>query len=159
MRTAFEFDVHTAASPAQVVELLTDFSANRPNRWPALSARSYEVYSVGDTEAVVLEGQDFPKIYATWHYDWSVPGTVRMTVTESPYLAAGSFHVVTATAAPDGGSDVHGIWDNTARNLAARVSLLLMRVMGRRFFTVYYRKVFDGLVGGAAADGGGDGGI
>ncbi|UGT52805.1 hypothetical protein [Nocardia asteroides] len=148
MRTAFEFDVHTAASPAQVVELLTDFSANRPNRWPALSARSYEVYSVGDTEAVVLEGQDFPKIYATWHYDWSTPGTVSMSVTESPHLAAGSYHVVTASAAPDGGTDVHGVWDNTARSRSAKVGLLMMRLMGRRFFTVYYRKVFDGLVGG-----------
>ncbi|MEV0433710.1 hypothetical protein [Nocardia sp. NPDC050413] len=145
MRTSFEFDLRTTATPDQIVEVLTDFSANRPKRWPALSAGLFHVYSVGDTEAVVQEGQNLPKIYATWHYDWSVPGTVSMTVTDSPYLETGSYHSVTAIAAPGGGSDVHGVWTNTAKNNSAKVGLLMMRVIGRRFFTRYYQRVFDQL--------------
>lgn len=39
---------------------MTDFSPNRPHRWPALSAKAFEVYHVGATEADVREGQDFP---------------------------------------------------------------------------------------------------
>lgn len=71
MRTQFEFDVHTKATPDQVVELFTDFSADRPKRWPALSPKQYRVLSVGETEADVWEGQDLPKINARWHYGWS----------------------------------------------------------------------------------------
>lgn len=148
MRTRFEFDLQTAATPDQVVELLTDFSPRRPDRWPALSAKAYEVYTVGETSAEVREGQDFPPISATWHYDWSEPGTVTMTVTGSDDLGVGSYHTVIARPAADGGSSVHGIWDNTAISNSARFGLLVMRVMGRRFFTMYYRKVFDQLAAG-----------
>ncbi|WP_280471688.1 SRPBCC family protein [Nocardia cyriacigeorgica] len=145
MRTRFEFDVATAATPDQVVELLTDFSPQRPDRWPALSAKSYEVYTVGETSADVREGQDLPPISATWHYDWSEPGTVTMTVTGGDDLAIGSYHTVIVRPAADGGSTVHGIWDNTAISNSARFGVLVMRLMGRRFFTTYYRRVFDQL--------------
>lgn len=148
MRTRFEFDLHTSATPEQIVELLTDFSPNRPSRWPALSAKLFEVYSVGATSADVREGQDLPKLFASWHYDWSAPGLVNMTVTESPYLERGSFHSVLATPAPDGGSNVHGVWDNTAKNLSATFGVLMMRIVGRTFFTTYYRRVFDRLAEG-----------
>jgi hypothetical protein len=37
VRTTFEFDFVTTATPDQVVELMTDFSPNRPHRWPASS--------------------------------------------------------------------------------------------------------------------------
>src|SRR4029079_1007611 len=40
---------------------MTDFSPNRPHRWPAYSVKAYEVYRLGETEADIREGQDFPK--------------------------------------------------------------------------------------------------
>ncbi|CCF61060.1 hypothetical protein [Nocardia cyriacigeorgica] len=148
MRTTFEFDLPTAATPDQVVELLTDFSPRRPDRWPALSAKTYAVYSVGETSAEVREGQDFPPIDATWHYDWSEPGTVTMTVVRSDDLAVGSYHTVIVRPGADGGSTVHGIWDNTSISASAWFGVLVMRAMGRRFFTTYYRRVFDQLAAG-----------
>ncbi|MGK2320164.1 hypothetical protein [Gordonia rhizosphera] len=148
MRTRFEFDLHTTATPEQVVEVLTDFSSNRPKRWPALSAKLYRVHRVGDTDADVQEGQDFPKFYAIWHYDWSTPGTVTMTVTDSDYAASGGIHSIVATAGHDGGSDVHGIWDITAKNTSANIGVAVMRVAGARFFRVYYRRVLDGVATG-----------
>jgi hypothetical protein len=39
VRTTFEFDFVTTATPDQVVELMTDFSPNQPHRWPASSPR------------------------------------------------------------------------------------------------------------------------
>jgi hypothetical protein len=39
----FEFDFVTTATPHRVIELMTDFSPNRPARWPALSATDFEV--------------------------------------------------------------------------------------------------------------------
>ena len=73
MRTKFEFDFVTTATPDQVIELMTNFSPNRPHRWPASSVKAFEVYRLGETEADIREGQDFPKVWATWHYDWSTP--------------------------------------------------------------------------------------
>jgi hypothetical protein len=63
VRTRFEFDFDTKATPNQVIELMTDFSPNRPYRWPASSVKAFEVYHLGDTEADIREGQDFPKLW------------------------------------------------------------------------------------------------
>jgi len=67
VHTKFEFDFVTTATPDQVIELMTDFSPNRPHRWPASSVKAFEVYHLGDTDADIREGQDFPKLWATWH--------------------------------------------------------------------------------------------
>jgi hypothetical protein len=99
VRTKFEFDFATTATPDQVIELMTDFSPNRPRRWPASSARAFEVYHLGETDADIREGQDFPKLWARWHYDWSVPGSVTLTVVDSDALATGSFMTLTAPRA------------------------------------------------------------
>lgn len=143
MPTRIEFDFHTRATPDQVVERLTDFSENRPARWPALSPRWYEVYSVGATSADVREGQDRPVMWAREAYDWSTPGTVTWTVQDSDDLATGSFVSVTATAAADGGSDVHGVWERGAKTLKARLIVLMMSRIGPRILSGYFRKVYD----------------
>jgi hypothetical protein len=145
MPTRVEFDFHTRATPEQVVELLTDFSTDRPKRWPALSERWYEVYDVGVSSADVREGQERPTLWARETYDWSTAGTVTWTVTDSSDLAPGSFVRLTATASPDGGSDVHGTWERGAKTLKARAILMLMTVAGRRVFSNYFRKVYDDL--------------
>ena len=108
MHTKFEFDFVTTATPDQVVELMTDFSPNRPHRWPASSVKAFEVYHLGDTEADIREGQDFPKLWATWHYDWSKPGSVTLTITESDAMQTGGFMTLTATPTAEGGSSCTG---------------------------------------------------
>ncbi|KAA0079322.1 hypothetical protein CIW52_27695 [Mycolicibacterium sp. P9-64] len=145
MHTKFEFDFVTTATPDQVVELMTDFSPNRPHRWPASSEKAFEVYRLGDTDADIREGQDFPKLWATWHYDWSVPGSVTLTVVDSDALAAGSNMSLTATPAEGGGSSVHGVWEQTSKNVIALAGVTLMRFVGPRFLAAYYKKVYDGL--------------
>jgi hypothetical protein len=144
VHTEFEFDFTTTATPDQVVELMTDFSPNRPHRWPASSTKAFAVYRVGETDADIREGQDFPKVWATWHYDWSVPGSVTLTVVESDALATGSNMTLTATPA-GGGSSVHGVWEQTSKNLIALAGVTLMRFVGPRFLSKYYKKVYDGL--------------
>ena len=145
MRTKFEFDFATTATPDQVIELMTDFSASRPHRWPASSVEAFEVYRLGETEADIREGQDFPKLWAMWHYDWSIPGSVTLTVTESAALAPGSYMTLTATPRAEGGSAVHGEWEQTSKNLVALIGVAAMRVIGPRFLSSYYKKVYDRL--------------
>lgn len=141
----FEFDFVTTATPDQVIELMTDFSPRRPDRWPALSAREFEVYHVGETQADVREGQDFPKVWAKWHYDWAVPNSVTLTVVESEAQAPGSFMTLQASPDPGGGSSVHGVWEQTSTNLTGLLGVAVMRFAGARILTSYYRRVYDGL--------------
>jgi hypothetical protein len=145
MPTHIEFDFHTTATPDQVVEMLTDFSDARPDRWPALSRRFYEVYSLGASEAEVREGQDRPTLWAREHYDWSTPGTVTWTVVESSDLEAGSFVSLTARPGSGGGADVHGVWERTGTTAKGRLILTLMRFAGPRIMRGYFTKAFDGL--------------
>ena len=67
------------------------------------------MYHLGETEADIREGQDFPKLWATWHSDWSTPGTVTLTVVASDAMAAGGFMTLTATPTAEDGSSVHGV--------------------------------------------------
>ena len=97
----------TTATPDQVIELMTDFSSDRPHRWPASSVKAFEVYHLGETD--IGGGQDFPKLWAPWHYDWSTPGTVTLTVVASDAMAAGGFMTLTATPTAEDGSSVHGV--------------------------------------------------
>jgi hypothetical protein len=145
VRTRFEFDFVTTATPDQVIELMTDFSPNRPHRWPAMSAESFEVYHVGETEADIREGQDFPKLWAKWHYDWATPGSVTLTVVEGDAMAAGSYMTLTATPRAEGGSSVRGVWDQTSKNLIGLIGVSTMRFIGPKFMSSYYKKVYDGL--------------
>jgi hypothetical protein len=145
VRIKFEFDFVTTATPDQVIELMTDFSPNRPHRWPASSVKAFEVYHLRATEADIREGQDFPKLWAKWHYDWSTPGSVTLTVTESDALEPGSFMRLTATPRAEGGSAVYGEWEQTSKNPRALIGVTTMRFIGPRFLSSYYKRVYDGL--------------
>jgi hypothetical protein len=145
VRTKFEFDFVTTATPDQVIGLMIDFSPDRPHRWPASSVDAFEVYRIGDTDADIREGQDFPKLWATWHYDWSTPGSVTLTIVESDAMQPGGYMTLSATPTPDGGSSVHGVWEQTSKNLYGRVGVTMMRFVGPRFLSSYYKKVYDAL--------------
>lgn len=145
MHTKFVFDFVTTATPGQVVELMTDFSPNRPHRWPASSVKAFEVYRSGETDADIREGQDFPKLWATWHYDWAMPGSVTLTVTDSDALAPGGYMTLTATPRTEGGSAVHGEWEQTSKSVRGLIAVTMMRFIGPRFLSSYYKKVYDGL--------------
>lgn len=145
MRTRFEFDFTTTATPEQVIELMTDFTPNRPHRWPASSVKAFKVYRVGETDADIREGQDFPKLWADWHYDWSTPNSVTLTVTGGDSLQAGSFLSMTATPNADGGSSVHAIWEQTSKNVTALIGVTTMRFIGPRVLSSYFKRVYDSL--------------
>jgi hypothetical protein len=145
VHTKFEFDFVTTATPDQVIELMTDFSPNRPHRWPASSVNAFEVYRSGETDADIREGQDFPKLWATWHYDWATPGSVTLTVTDSDALAPGGYMTLAATPRTAGGSAVRGEWEQTSKSFRGLIAVTLMRFVGPRFLSSYYKKVYDGL--------------
>ena len=71
------FDIHTILPPEQVLAMLIDFSARRPELWPMLARQLYEVYEVGTTSAAVKEGSIQPTLmWERDYYNWSQPGRV-----------------------------------------------------------------------------------
>ena len=102
------FEAETSAPPERVFEAAHDFSDRRPELWPNIDAEYYEVHEVGPDFAEVTEGTKF--LGASWareRYDWSQPGVVRTTTTDSNVFESGSWQM---TATPsDGGSHVEVI--------------------------------------------------
>lgn len=86
------FDMSTRLPPGRVLAMLTDFSARRPELWPTLARKLYEVYEVRSASAEVKEGSHWPtRMWERVHYDWSMPGRVRWTVQDSNCFARGSY--------------------------------------------------------------------
>ena len=122
---------------------VTDFSPNRSHRWPASSEKAFEVYRVSETDAEIREGQDFPKLWARWHYDWSTAGAVTLTSVEAEALKPGGVMTLTATPRAECGSAVHAVWDQSSKNLRGLIAVTAMRFIGPRSLSSYYKKVYD----------------
>jgi hypothetical protein len=126
------FDVTAPVPPDTVIGALTDFGPDRPDRWPQLDPDAYEVHEVGDTSAVVREGQRSPRLWAIEEYDWSRPGTVTWTARASNFCAPGSSMSVRVEPGPDGGSAVHVRWDRRGVGLKGKLIVGMMRLTGGR---------------------------
>ncbi len=129
-----EMDLDTPLSPEQVVAGLTDFSDRRPQIWPGITPRLYEVYSVGETSADVREGTKSPgmTVWAKEHYDWSTPGRVTWTVKESNFCAPGSYVSALVTPREGGGSHVHLTWERTPTTFKGRLAaFVIVRSKGK----------------------------
>jgi hypothetical protein len=70
---------------------------------------------------------------------------VTLTVTESDALAPGGYMTLTATPRAEGGSAVRGEWEQTSKNPRGLLAVTMMRFIGPRFLSSYYKKVYDAL--------------
>jgi hypothetical protein len=78
------YEADGAVSAERFIAALTDFSERRPELWPNLDAKYYELHELGDTWADVTEGTDmFGGVWAHEHYDWSKPGHVQLRLVEA----------------------------------------------------------------------------
>jgi hypothetical protein len=141
-----ELDIESSLPPQRVIDALIDFSDRRPDIWPGLAREFYEVYSVGDTTAEVREGSVMPglKIWAREHYDWSRPGVVSWTVTESNFCTPGS-GVITEVTPRDGGSRLHVSWERTGSNPKGRMIVAMMKLTRGRLIVQSVRSALDKL--------------
>lgn len=129
--TELEFTIDAPVPPETVIGALTDFTERRPEIWPDLDPEVYRVDELGETSAVVREGQRKPRLWAIEAYDWSTPGTVTWTARESNFCAPGSF--MSARVEPSStGSRVHVSWRRSGVGLKGKTIVGLMRLTGGR---------------------------
>ena len=120
----------TTATPGQFLAGLTDFGPDRSKIWGNSADGYLKVHSQGPTEADVTEGS-----YAIWerlHYDWSNPGRIVMTTTDSNTWGGRSGHTYTLTPKPDGMTDVDVVVVREGKNLKGRLLAILLSAGGKR---------------------------
>jgi hypothetical protein len=146
---------HVAMSPEKVVAAARDFSDRREAVFPAVSTKRMTVHAVGDDTADVTEGtRAGPFVF--WErctYDWSQPGRVVATVTDSNvYAQPGSAWVLSADAT-DTGSRVVMSWTRRfARRPLGRFMGFVYRHNGRKAFTKYAGEILTNLEASAVND-------
>jgi polyketide cyclase/dehydrase/lipid transport protein len=126
----------TSPTPPEVfLRALTDFSPRRPELWPNLSPKLYQVHSVGPTEAEVTEGSAaFGGVWERTRYDWSEPGVVLIEVEDSNAFAPGSWWRYQVEPVGSG-SRVRFQFDRRPKNLKGRLVSFLLAFGGKRVFT------------------------
>ncbi|CAN5763305.1 hypothetical protein BH20ACT23_BH20ACT23_31100 [soil metagenome] len=112
----------TPLPPERVLDAARDFSARRAEMWPDVHVQHLTVHEAGETWADVTEGNPWPigLVWERLRYDWSEPGSVKGTVTDSNIFEPGSTWEIRAKAA-NGGSLVEVIG---VRHLKGRGRLL-----------------------------------
>jgi hypothetical protein len=135
-------------APARVLHAAYDFGPRRPQVWPAVHAEHLTVHALGETTADATEGTPVG-VGINWErcrYDWSEPGRVTATVTDSNvYAYPGSSWQLTAAPAAHG-SRVEMVWQRTfRRNPRGLIFGALYRIVGRPIFGRYARQVIANL--------------
>jgi hypothetical protein len=134
--------------PARVLEAAHDFTERRAAVFPAVTLEHLRVHELGDTRADVTEGTPIG-IGSNWErcrYDWSQPGSVKATVTDSNvYAVPGSSWELRATETA-GGSRVEMIWQRRFRNNPRGILFgTAFRVVGKPIFRRYARQTLESL--------------
>jgi hypothetical protein len=138
----------TTVSAERVLEAAHDFSDLRATVFPAVSARHMTVHALGDVTADVTEGTRVGP-FVVWErcrYDWSTPGRVTATVTDSNIYGFPGSSWEIAAVSTDGGSRVDMTWTRWfQRRPLGRVMGFVYRHFGERSFTKYAHDIITNL--------------
>ena len=112
----------TSVPPHRVLEAARDFSERRADWWPDVHVEHLEVHESGDGFAEVTEGNPWPigYVWERLRYDWSEPGSVKGTVTDSNLFKPGSTWELKANPT-DGGTRVEVIAVRHLRGFKGRL--------------------------------------
>jgi hypothetical protein len=86
----FSFVLDVRDPPAKVMAAMLDFSERRPEIWPNLAARLYQLHELGPTTADVTEGSTIPgvEVWERVAYEWT-DSSVHMVVTAGKIFEPG----------------------------------------------------------------------
>jgi len=139
----------TTSVPAErVLAAASDFSSRRARVFPAVSVKHMTVHALDSTAADVTEGTRVGPL-VVWErcdYDWSRPGRVTATVTDSNvYGVPASRWEITARPV-EAGSQVEMTWTRCfRRSPLGRFMGIVYRRFGQRSFAKYAREIVQNL--------------
>jgi hypothetical protein len=136
------FELDTKASPEQVLEAMTDFTARRTRIWNTLDPRVYELRELGETWAVAREGSPRSPYWVLVRYDWSDPRVVRWTELETNHGDPGDgFMRIDPNGL--GGSRLHVEWSTRPVRPRDKVAMFLLHHTMNRVIARMWRKDLD----------------
>jgi hypothetical protein len=126
-------EVRSPLSPAEVLQVLTDFSERRAEAWPGVDLDRLVVHEVGENFAEVTEGNA-----STWErerYDWDKEaGTVTAKTLESNVWDEGSRWDYRITPVEDG-SLVGVRLERHGKNVKGKLIGALLPLLGKKVVT------------------------
>jgi hypothetical protein len=128
----------TTATPGQFVAGLTDFGPGRSELFPNSADGYLKVHDQGPTWADVTEGSN--GIWERLRYDWSDPGRITMTTTDSNTWGGHSGHTYTLTPQPGGITDVDVVVVRDGKNLKGRLLEVLVATAGKHVLATALAK-------------------
>jgi hypothetical protein len=88
-----EFSLDSDVPADRVFAAITDFSDRRPDLWPNLSRKYYEVHGTGENWAEATEGTEvLGGVWGKERYEWS-PGEIKATVIDSNICTSGTWEM------------------------------------------------------------------
>ena len=125
----FHFEATTSSTPEQFVAGLTDFGPGRKELFENSADGYLKVHDQGPAEADVTEGSG--GIWERLQYDWSDPGHVVLTTTDSNAWGNGPSHTYDLTPQPDGTTRVAYVVVRDGKNLKGRVLGVVLGTIGK----------------------------
>ena len=128
--TTMHFTEKMTATPEQFIAALTDFGPGRAKIWGNSADDQLKLLAQGPTEADVTEGSG--GVWETLHYDWSDPGRVVLTTTDSNAWGGHSGWTYSFSSQPDGTTEVDVEVVREAKSLKGHGLALAFGVGGKR---------------------------
>ncbi|OBG27537.1 hypothetical protein [Mycobacterium sp. 852002-51057_SCH5723018] len=148
--SVIHFHAVTTSTPEQFIAGLTDFGPGRSKVFKNSADAYLMVHDRGLNQADVTEGSG--GIWETLHYDWSDPGRVKLTATDSNTFGGASGYTYTLTRRPDGATDVDVVIVREGKNLKGRVLSAVLGTVGKRFLGKAFTKSVKAIEARGAAD-------
>jgi hypothetical protein len=125
----FHFHQTTTSAPEQFIAGLTDFGPGRKELFENSADSDLKVHHEGPTDADVTEGS--AGIWERLHYDWSDPGHIVLTTTDSNAWADGPSHTYDLTRQDDGMTEVAYVVVRNGKNLKGRFLGVVLGTVGK----------------------------
>jgi hypothetical protein len=146
--TTIHVTTRSSLSPERVLAAGCDFSARRPEIFPAVSTKHLEVHELDNTSADVTEGTP-AGVGVNWErcrYDWSKPGSVTATVLDSNVYATGNSRWELRATDAHGGSTVEMLWVRQFKPSArGRIFGTLFKLVGKPIFTRDAKRILNNI--------------
>ena len=152
-----EFSIDSDVPADRVFAAITDFTERRPDWWPNISRKFYEVHETGEDWAECTEGSDvMGGVWAKERYEWS-PGEVRATVQDSNIIESGVWELKVEER--DGGSHIEVVNHRQFKGAKGRFLGATIAVVGRPVLKRDFEKTLEILrkEGDAPSEGEGEG--
>ena len=136
-----QFTVESDVPPERVMAAATDFSDRRPDIWPNISRRFYEVHDQGENWCECTEGSDVAGgIWARERYEWS-GDSIRGTVLDSNIFKSGTWELRVAPGGK-GGSSVTVVNDRKPKGKGFMFAPMMM-LRGDKLLAGHLRKTLE----------------